>query len=518
MAETRPAASGGIAPVWLVGVIGHRTLDAAAIAAPLERELAALARAVAHQGGELHVLVSAAAGTDLAAIRAARRLARPLHLLLPLEESEFLGDFGSDATARAEAQRALAEARANPQRDSVRVARTAGSRPACYFDTDAQIVESADVLLMVWDGVASEKLGGTAQLAALALALQKPILHLDPKTLAVRHENLDLARWPAADAHWQWLLTQGVVAPAAEGASADDATRAAEVKTRLSLLARRQAGMFRGSARTLIALSALSGLAGIAIAVIASRVSSAVVLTLQATQLVMLVWVLRTRWHLTRRTVLVQWTHARAAAEIWRGLAAALPFVDPFRPLVAETLPEWRRFAVGMGVLLLRSREREFAGAASPLEAFKAAYDRERLGPQCDYYARELAKTARWGNALPTWAKRCSFAAAVFVLLAMLNRAANLGWTASASGIVLVVVLPALLPLLAAFADGFATTFDLQRRHNRFRTTQAVLQKNRAELPHLKTADSVGHLVERTERLLLAEQAEWHAVTQKLKV
>lgn len=518
MAETSPAVPGCIAPVWVVGVIGHRALEPARIEPALERELAALARAVTQRDGELHVLVSAAAGTDLAAIRAARRLALPVHLLLPLEEAEFLADFGGDDLARAEARRALAEARANPQRDTVRIARTAGARPACYFDTDAQIVDSSDVMLMAWNGAPSDKLGGTAQLAALALALKKPIVHLDPSTLAVRRENLEPAAWPPADEHWQWLRGQGILTPTAEAINAGEATRAATVKTRLSQLARRHADMFRGAARTLIILSALSGLAGIAIAVIANHVTSEVVLALQAMQLVMLAWVLRTRWLLTRRTVLVQWTHARAAAEIWRGLAAALPFVDPFRPMVAETLPAWRRFAVSMGVLIFRSRQREIATATSPLAAFKAAYARERLEPQCDYYARELAKTARWGNLLPTLAKRCSFAAAVFVVLAMFDRAAGLDWTAHAWGVLLVVVLPALLPLLAAFAEGLASSFDLQRRHNRFHTTLAALRQHRDELPHLKTEGSVRHLVERTERLLLAEQAEWHAVTQKLKV
>ena len=100
----------------------------------------------------------------------------------------------------------------------------------------------------------------------------------------------------------------------------------------------------------------------------------------------------------------------------------------------------------------------------------------------------------------------------------MVNRAAGLGWDNHPVGIIVVAVLPAFLPIIAAVADGLVSTFDHQRRQNRFSSVVLSLELLRAELKHLGTEDSVRKLVERCERLLLSEQVEWRHVTKKVKV
>jgi hypothetical protein len=198
-AEPGPAESLLLRPVWIVGVLGHRTLaQPAAVEAVFERELRGILAAAARHSGELHVQTSAAAGTDLLAIRVARRLGLPVHVLLPLKEEEFFQDFAGHAAELAEAQAALAEARANRHRDSVRVALTTVSRPACYFDTDIRIVETSD-LLTVWNGAGTDQLGGTGQIASLARALGKPSVFIHPDTLTVTTESYDPTAWPPTD-------------------------------------------------------------------------------------------------------------------------------------------------------------------------------------------------------------------------------------------------------------------------------------------------------------------------------
>jgi len=104
--------------VWIVGVLGHRRLaDPAGVESVLEQELRALSAGALARGGEIHLMASVAAGTDLLAIRAARRLGLPVHLVLPLAEEDFLEDFACHPEALPEAKAALAGARGNLERD-----------------------------------------------------------------------------------------------------------------------------------------------------------------------------------------------------------------------------------------------------------------------------------------------------------------------------------------------------------------------------------------------------------------
>ena len=511
------AAAPVLRPVWIVGVIGHRTLAAPA---PLERvvtaQLEMLRAAAGARGGEIHLLCSVAAGTDLIAIRAARRLNLPVHLLLPLPDEEFFEDFADAPAALAEARAALAEARARLERDSVNIVLTSGGRPDCYFDTDVRIVESSDLVVAVWDGLQTDKLGGTAQLAALAEAMKKPVVQIHPATLAVTSARHDAAQWPPGDEQWDRLARMGIFAPDAAAATDEDRSRA--IKNRLSTAANADAFDFRRAAQLLIILGALAGLAGLTHGILAKRVPGGVVTALQATQLVLSLLVLHRRWSITRSTLVDKWTNARIGAEIWRGLASSLPFTDPLRPTAGQLLPEWRRVAVSLGTLVNRYRQPHFARQAVPLAAFKDDYGRERLENQHKYYTRELGRSARWSRRLPAIARRCSQATPAFVVLAMLNRAAGLGWDNHPVGIIVVAVLPAFLPIIAAVADGLVSTFDHQRRQNRFSSIVLSLELLRTELKHLGTEDSVRKLVERCERLLLSEQVEWRHVTKKVKV
>jgi len=511
------ASSPVLRAVWIVGVLGHRRLsDPAGVETALEREFRSLAAAAKARGGEIQVLVSVAAGTDLVAIRVARRLGLPVHLLLPLAEEEFLTDFAGQPEVLAEVQAAIAEVRAHLDRDSVNIALTRGGRPECYFDTDVRLVESADVLLAVWDGQTTDNLGGTGQIVALGSAQKKPLVVIHPTRHTVTVENFEPQTWPPFDAQWNWIVEEEIVAPAPGCTS--DLERANLIRARLSKEARSDAFDFRKVAQLLIILSALGGLIGMTHGILAGRNPGHVVTVLQAVQFVLSLWALRERRRFTRAALVVKWTNARIGAEICRGLEAGLPFTDPLRPIAGNVMPEWRRFAVSFGILTNRHRQSRFARQPDPLIAFRDEYGRERLENQEQYFAKELIKSSRRARRLPNIAKYCAQATPLFVAVAMLNRVAKLNWAANPWGLIVVTVLPAMLPIVAAVSDGLVSTFDHKRRSDRFKDTAHSLRLLRAELAHLRTEDSIRNLVDRAERLLLIEHLEWRYVTRRIKL
>lgn len=504
-------------PAWTIGVLGHRTLGKPLdIEALLESEMRKLVAAAAKLGGELHVQTSADAGTDLLMIRVARRLGLTVHLLLPLEEGQFLSGFGAHSHAVEEARAAIARARLNRNGDSVDVALTTGSRPECYFDTDARILETSDLVITVWDGEATTKLGGTGQVAALSRALLKPSITVHPTTLAVSYEHFQHGSWPEPDPHWNWMVENGIFSGATSAGVSTDLEQSNTIKSRLSARAKRDAFDFRRSALSLIVIGATTGIVGLLAGVLPPSAPRLLAPSLYGLQLVLAAWVLYIRWLRKRHTLVTQWTNARLGAEIWRGLSASLPMAYPLRPIAASLMPEWKRFAVSLGLLINRYRQPLFAGNAEGLDAFKREYVGKRLRDQRAYFERESEKSFRWARYCPAIAARCSQVMPVFSMLALINRMFGFSWTVSMTGILAFTVLPAVLPITASVADGMVSTFDHRRRSNRFRHTIRALTLLESEVPHLRTEDTVRSLVRRTEELLLSEQSEWRSATTKL--
>jgi hypothetical protein len=519
--EAAPREAPLLRPVWIIGVLGHRTLaQPGQVEARMESEMRRLVGEAARRGGELHVQVSADAGTDLLAIRVARTLGLPLHILLPLEQDEFFEGLTGHAGEIGEARAAIEEARAYRNGDTVQVAMTTGSKPDCYFDTDMRILETSDLLLTVWDGAATDKLGGVGQTAGLARAVRKPSIIIHPDTLAVTHESYRPETWPPSDEHWDLMASSGIFSGEAPAGSATDTDpgRSKLIKARMSELAKADAFDFRRTATRLIAVGALTGLVGLVAGILTTRTTRMASAGLYALQLLLSLWMLHRRWQLKRHSVVNQWANARIGAEIWRGLASSLPMADPLRPALANLMPEWRRFALSLGLLINRHRQTAFPRDAQGLDAFKKEYLGVRLKDQRTYFSKELERSAKWARHLPAIAKRCSQVVPVFTILALLNRVFSFSWTASPWGLLAFTILPAVLPLTASISDGMVSTFDHRRRSTRFRNILEVLGLLESELPHLRTEDSVRSLVRRTEELLLSEQGEWRMGTKKLNV
>jgi hypothetical protein len=154
---------------FLVGVTGHRDLDAGQYPA-LEARVAALLdtlQAAAPTAG-LRLLCSLAIGADTLVARLALARGIPVTAILPLAPEEYREDFG-DPVSRAEFERLLAAADAiivaPPVRDES--GRIVPSRELAYVAAGEIMAAASRLLVAIWDGHDSAKLGGTAHVVDL---------------------------------------------------------------------------------------------------------------------------------------------------------------------------------------------------------------------------------------------------------------------------------------------------------------------------------------------------------------
>lgn len=146
----------------VIAVTGHRDIpdeDIPAITKALHNEFIALS--AAHPHSPFVVLSGLAEGADRIAVRCALDVGWSLGAVLPLPVSEYERDFQVPASL-AEFKFLLGKA------VWVREV-TNGSipRPLCYQEQGLWMASQAQQLFAIWDGVQSDRIGGTAQVVKL---------------------------------------------------------------------------------------------------------------------------------------------------------------------------------------------------------------------------------------------------------------------------------------------------------------------------------------------------------------
>ena len=182
--------TGNPRPIVLnVGVTGHR---AGAFTAPLVRTLRPTVYTVFRQlrdatlrlqqaedafcsatAAELRLLSPLATGADQIAAICARSSGYFVRALLPFEASEYRKDFalGEELDGFEQALAAADEIVALP-----------GDRTdleGAYVIVGQSLVETADLMIAIWDGEQGRGPGGTADVVELALQSSVPVIHLD---------------------------------------------------------------------------------------------------------------------------------------------------------------------------------------------------------------------------------------------------------------------------------------------------------------------------------------------------
>src|SRR5438309_2700977 len=62
-------------------------------------------------------------------------------------------------------------------------------RDLAYLECGLLVVDEADLVIAVWDGKPSRGVGGTADIVTNARTLIKPLILIDPDSLAVKRER-----------------------------------------------------------------------------------------------------------------------------------------------------------------------------------------------------------------------------------------------------------------------------------------------------------------------------------------
>ncbi|CAN5357989.1 hypothetical protein BH09ACT6_BH09ACT6_00950 [soil metagenome] len=152
-----------------IGVTGHRVLaDPERVVAGIETALAHIAQA--HPGRSLTVVSALAEGADRLAVGPALKRARSrLVAVLPVPKYDYLADFESPGS-KDEFLRLLSGAD-----EVVELPPAASGREEAYAAVGDAVLERADVLLAIWDGMDSQGQGGTGQVVARARARGLPI-------------------------------------------------------------------------------------------------------------------------------------------------------------------------------------------------------------------------------------------------------------------------------------------------------------------------------------------------------
>ncbi len=502
-----------IKPRYLIGFTGHRSgYDEAIIRTALVRVLTDLQERALKVGGQTELYASVAEGCDTLCVEVARELGMPVHLLLPLEETEFEKDFSAPAAWK-RSQKQLVIAQQRPGCDSAHLVTGEATRPECYFNQAIHVLDAVDVLVAVWDGQPARGLGGTAQVVAQAKAIGTPVVQIASSSGDVTGTDaLDACFKPDVIMKELNQMIQHAGTSCAAGDAGPDGLQKC-----LDHIAVAEAGRFRPS---LVLIILLHGIAALLAAVVTYQVDKEHWFyhnrwMFTATELVLVASALWMTIRLHQKHTHESWVHCRFACELARGLRASVPVVDPLHPAVTRHDTQWRRFALSVGLLVL-----EHQHGHDP-RALRDDYLAVRLGDkhtesQILHYQTKQPSATRWWNFtgfVGTWSARL---APIFVLLSLLNKFSERwnpghGWHLEEPfpGWIMVVLLPIALPLLAGIANGIRQALDAGRRKERYPQMIARLMEIKKALPGLQTASSIRRTITRSEEILLDELIEW---------
>jgi hypothetical protein len=476
----------------LVGFTGHRQLDQPR---EIEGALRGVLEALRREGpGEWIALSSAAAGADTLFAREALALGLAWHAVLPLPPAEFRHDFLPADWKLTEAL--LREA------GQVRVIGESGSRDDRYLDCGMETVNDCDVFIALWDGRPTRGKGGTAEVVAYARALKKPLVIINAATCEVRRENFE--RFAAHDHTLDYFNSlpepPAAAVPAGSGSEPPALQPIGVFQRKVDHAATRDAPQYRRLIALIVMFHVLATL--IAAAALAFEWHFAPVPWFK---LFCLLGALGVALALRYAGTQHHWVHCRLAAEITRSALATwgLPRAAP--PFADLDLAEFRQLTRTLHIL----HRRAASAQPVPMAEFKQSYLTNRVDDQLAYYRRRLDR------ALPLLRRlRLGFwIATVLAILCTAAYALHLGELRHGAEELLYYFLPISLPVVAAAFISLISVYDLQRRVARYRETEHLLESSRSQIAFSQTWTSLERIVQKTERALLQEVLEWHAIT-----
>ncbi|MBB5037578.1 hypothetical protein [Prosthecobacter dejongeii] len=500
-------------PCYLIGFTGHRAgYDEATVRASIQEVLGELRERAQAQQGEVELYTSLAEGADTLCVEIARELGMAVHLLLPLSAEEFAKDFSSPE-AWARSQRQLDTALQLPGWDSVHEVPGERTRPECYFNQAIHMLDAVDVMVAVWDGQPARGLGGTEQVVSQAKAMGKPVILIDPKTGKTQMIERNVSIFPA-DAVLMELnaLAAETGVPASQSVSTPR-----ELQACMDEIAMKEAGRFRPSLVLIIFLHACAALLA---ALVTFRGSGEAVWdetkwTLTLLELGLVSFALWMSFRLRRKHIQQRWIRCRFACELVRGLRTSIPILNPLHPAITRHDPQWTRFVLSAGLLVLRHQD------TADVQVLKDRYVDIRLGDQHEdgqirHYLKMRPTALRWWDFTGHVSRWSAMLAPAFVVLSLFNKLSKHWWPPEGLQMekyfwlwLAVVFFPIALPMLAGVASSLRNVLDAGRRKDRYPQMAARLTEIRTALVGMKTKSTIETQVARSEELLLDELLEW---------
>lgn len=526
-------------PIFIIAFTGHRPklntpgrseaeLEATR---PLIRDALTTFQSKAQEvGGEIHLHSSAAEGADLIACEVAQAFAAPIpvHLILPLPESELKKDFldpetGEPNPAWPRAKALIDSCRVGTHGNTLRIANSTHERPSsspingpdCYADANFQMLAHADALLAVKTESSSTTAGGSARFWDDAAARQLPRILINPATAQVSPPQ-DLDQLTNLDHESNGLalvnLLQGSLpdsSPTDEPTTLakayylfDQAANNYSQQTRTNL---RQTITLHGSASFLAAI-------GLSYALAHGPAYKEVLFVLVLLEVFLIGYAeyLHSRAH--RKHLGHTWLDLRFAAETLRMLMNTATLSDPLHTLLDEHRPQWRRFALSFK-LLASNRPT----TTQTLAEQKESYLKNRIQDQIDYFRRQVNKATPASQRAHRLMRASAIAALIAVSIACVFKGLALKSYDAHHHFSLLTflknfflyLLPVALPLLAGILLALRHSFDLGRRQHRYKHMVQLLEASKTNLAAAHTPHAFQQVITQVEETLLDERIEF---------
>lgn len=474
----------------------------------LAQTLAGFAKDAAQLGGVVHLFSGAAEGADTIACEIAHSLGIPVHLILPMAEERFREDFENSPDAWIRSHALIRKAGEGFNNGTLRIARSHGTHSEGYAQANHELLDAADLVLAVTNGVHSTRPAGSSNVMRAAEIRGIPVVHLRTGCELPTKIEFPTAEIDPAGVGTLHKLAHSVKAAGIEphAGSLDELfgklNRTAKLmKSRVSTGAKATIWL-HGCASLLAALGVSYALADGPKPLVVLLVASILEFFLIASA----EWIHHRHHH---DHTSENWLDCRYAAELLRPMEVILPYLDVLRPTISRQHRRWHRFALSAGLLAGRPH---LQGAS--LSELRDAYLARRIDDQILHYETHRNQAAPLEVRSYQWIRWSSISALVVVLIAIGYKISHLGghhgpvhadFFAAAF-----YFLPIALPLLAGILSARRASQDIGRRSLRYQYMVDLLRSARGRVATAPTVAALSHSVMETEDCLLQEIEEFY--------
>ena len=483
-----------LTPALQIGFSGHRKLSNE----PRCRDLIlkVLTEWKAKLPGGISGLSSLAAGGDLLFAETCFELGIPLRVLLPMPPAQFREDFEAATWKRAE----------NALERAVSFEITGGvlDRPHCYYECGLETILQSGLLVVLWNGLPAQGIGGTGEIAQCCKNLGTPVVW-------IHSETGEITRWNESDQSWRdpELTFLNDLPDRKVKSGVTHREQAIAWFQKLDENANRIAPQFRKIAATPILCAGAAAVLTVAAYIFKDQAS----LLFGTSAVLGLVAALAPKFLKANETQ-ASWARIRAAAEVSRSFVALWDAPVRYDVIDKAVIPELDGMLEALNHLKMLAG---FKNQKTNFSAFKESYCRRRIAQQSDYFTEKTLRAKRVmsrAQVMIRWSVVFAIAGNLFFIMTaqVFHLLPTDGWM---SWVGLAVVLAY---QIAAGTGTMVVINDYARRQQRFLEMRRLVLDYGKQLEQTQSWTSVLRVVARVEKTLLTEVIEWRALYRNLKL